>query len=62
MYTLVTRVHLPALPFLFVCTFVADSTSFLLPVSNPINVLVLDTFGGDSGRLGPSFARCCCRA
>jgi arsenical pump membrane protein len=28
------------LPFLFACTFVADTASFLLPVSNPINIIV----------------------
>ena len=43
-YTLVTRLRLPALPFLFACTFIADSASFLLPVSNPINIIVLTTF------------------
>jgi len=31
--------RLPPLPFLFACTFVADTASSLLPVSNPINVL-----------------------
>ena len=46
-YTLVTRLRLPALPFMFACTFIADTASFLLPVSNPINVLMLDSFGGD---------------
>jgi arsenical pump membrane protein len=46
-YTLVTRLRLPVLPFMFACTFIADTASFLLPVSNPINVLVLDSFGGD---------------
>src|SRR2546421_4015234 len=39
-YTLVTRLRLPVLPFLFACTFVADTASFLLPVSNPINIIV----------------------
>jgi arsenical pump membrane protein len=39
-YTLVTRLRLPVLPFLFACTFIADSASFLLPVSNPINIIV----------------------
>ncbi len=43
-YTLVTRLRLPALPFLFACTFIADTASFLLPVSNPINIIVLTTF------------------
>ncbi|HET9920336.1 MAG TPA: SLC13 family permease, partial [Ktedonobacteraceae bacterium] len=43
-YTLVTRLRLPVLPFLFACTFIADTASFLLPVSNPINIIVLTTF------------------
>jgi arsenical pump membrane protein len=44
-YALVTRLRLPALPFMFACTFIADTASFLLPVSNPTNILVLDTLG-----------------
>ena len=39
-YSLVTRLRLPVLPFLFACTFIADSASFLLPVSNPINIII----------------------
>jgi arsenical pump membrane protein len=34
---------------MFACTFIADTASFLLPVSNPINILVLDAFGGGLG-------------
>jgi arsenical pump membrane protein len=34
---------------MFSCTFIADTASFLLPVSNPINILVLNTFGSDPG-------------
>lgn len=48
-YALVTRLRLPALPFMFACTFIADTASFVLPVSNPINILVLNMFGGDLG-------------
>jgi arsenical pump membrane protein len=48
-YTLVTRLRLPALPFMFACTFIANAALFLLPVSNPINILVLDVFGGGLG-------------
>ena len=44
MYSLVTRLRLPVLPYLFACTFIADSASFLLPVSNPINILVTSQF------------------
>lgn len=46
-YTLVTRLRLPVLPFMFACTFIADTASFLLPVSNPINIIVLTTFRFD---------------
>ncbi len=45
-YALVTRLRLPVMPFVFACTFIADTASFFLPVSNPINILVLDAFGG----------------
>ena len=45
-YALVTRLRLPALPFMFACTFIADTASFILPVSNPINILVLHAMGG----------------
>src|SRR5579859_1044108 len=43
-YTLVTKLRLPVLPFLFACTFIADTASFLLPVSNPINIILLSKF------------------
>jgi arsenical pump membrane protein len=43
-YALVTRLRLPVLPFLFACTFIADTASFLLPVSNPINIILLSRF------------------
>jgi arsenical pump membrane protein len=43
-YSLVTRLRLPVLPFLFACTFIADTSSFLLPVSNPINIILLSKF------------------
>lgn len=43
-YALVTRLRLPVMPFVFACTFIADTASFILPVSNPINILVLNAF------------------
>jgi arsenical pump membrane protein len=43
-YSLVTRLRLSALPFMFACTFIADTASFLLPVSNPLNIIVLSHF------------------
>ena len=48
-YALVTRLRLSPLPFLFACTFIADTASFLLPVSNPINIMVINVFGGGLG-------------
>jgi arsenical pump membrane protein len=48
-YALVTRLRVPVLPYMFACTFIADTASFLLPVSNPINILVLDALGGTLG-------------
>jgi arsenical pump membrane protein len=48
-YALVTRLRLPVLPFMFACTFIADTASFILPVSNPINILILHFFGGGLG-------------
>jgi len=52
-YTLVTRLRLPVLPYLFACTFIADTASFLLPVSNPINIIVTNQFPLDL----PTFIR-----
>jgi arsenical pump membrane protein len=43
-YVLTTKLGLPVLPFLFACTFIADTASFLLPISNPINIIVLSKF------------------
>jgi arsenical pump membrane protein len=43
-YVLITKLRLPVLPFLFACTFIADTASFLLPVSNPINIIVTSQF------------------
>jgi arsenical pump membrane protein len=48
-FTLVTRLRLPVLPFMFACTFIADTASFVLPVSNPTNILVLGAFPADLG-------------
>ncbi len=42
-YTLTTRLRLPPLPYLFATTFVADTASLTLPVSNPVNVLISDS-------------------
>ncbi|MDQ6772610.1 MAG: SLC13 family permease [Candidatus Dormibacteraeota bacterium] len=39
-YAVATRLRLPPLPYLFATTFVADTASMTLPVSNPINIIV----------------------
>lgn len=49
-HVLVVRLRLPPAPFVLACTFVADAASFLLPVSNPVNLIVL---GPDGTALGP---------
>lgn len=43
-YVLVTKLRLPVLPYLFACTFIADTASFLLPISNPINIIITSRF------------------
>lgn len=43
-YTLVTRLRLNPLPFMFACTFIADTASMTLLVSNPINILITGSF------------------
>jgi arsenical pump membrane protein len=43
-YSLITRLRVSALPFMFACTFIADTASFLLPVSNPLNIIMLSHF------------------
>ena len=43
-YVLVTKLRLPVLPYLFACTFIADTASFLLPISNPINIIVMSRY------------------
>jgi len=43
------RTDAPALPYLFACAFVANAASFILPISNPSNLLV---FGNAMPELG----------
>ena len=42
--TLITRLGLPARPYVFACAFIANAASFTLPVSNPVNIVVLTAF------------------
>jgi arsenical pump membrane protein len=38
--TAVRKARVPPLPYLFVCAFIANAASFLLPISNPANLVV----------------------
>jgi arsenical pump membrane protein len=39
-YAAAKRAGAPALPYLFICAFIANAASFVLPISNPANLLV----------------------
>ncbi len=41
-FTLVSRLGLSPLPYFYACIFVADTASLTLPVSNPVNILMVD--------------------
>jgi arsenical pump membrane protein len=47
-YALVTRLRLDPLPYVFACTFIADTASMTLPISNPINIILAERFSGMS--------------
>jgi arsenical pump membrane protein len=42
-YVLVTKLRLPVLPYLFACTFIANTASFLLPVTRSISLSPRDS-------------------
>ncbi len=44
-YSIVRRLDLDPLPYMFACTFIADTASLTLPVSNPINIVIGEHFG-----------------
>ena len=44
-YSMVRLLEIDPLPYMFACTFIADTASLTLPVSNPINILVGEHFG-----------------
>jgi arsenical pump membrane protein len=44
-YGLVVSLGIDAMPYVLACTFIADGASLVLPVSNPVNLLVLDGLG-----------------
>jgi arsenical pump membrane protein len=39
-FVLVRHLRLPAAPFAFACTFIANGASIALPISNPINIII----------------------
>lgn len=41
-FSLAARLRLRPLPFAFACTFVANGASLVLPISNPVNVMIAD--------------------
>ena len=41
---LTERLHLPPLPYVVACAFVANAASTLLPMGNPLNIIVLTSF------------------
>lgn len=43
-FVLVTKFKLKPLPYVFACAFIANTASMLLPVSNPVNLLPVDSF------------------
>ena len=43
-YTVVVTLGLEPLPFLFATTFLANAASLILPISNPLNFIVADSF------------------
>ncbi len=43
-FTLVTRLKVDPLPYVFACAFIANTASMLLPVSNPVNLLAVGRF------------------
>ncbi|MBO0686449.1 MAG: arsenic transporter, partial [Candidatus Dormibacteraeota bacterium] len=44
-YSVATRLRLNPIPYLFATTFIADTGSMTLPVSNPVNILVAGRTG-----------------
>lgn len=42
-YAAAQRARAPPLPYLFICAFVANAASFVLPISNPANLVVYGT-------------------
>lgn len=57
-YAVTRVVGAPPLPYLYVCAFIANAASFVLPISNPANLVV---FGDRMPALGPWLAHFACR-
>ncbi len=55
-YAAAKRARVEPLPFLFVCAFVANAASFVLPISNPANIVLYGDHTPPLGRWLASFA------
>ena len=53
-YAAARKAQVKPLPFLLICAFVANAASFVLPISNPANIVL---YGDRTPALGPWFAR-----
>ncbi len=50
------KAKVPALPYLFICAFIANAASFVLPISNPANLVLYGDHTPPLGRWLASFA------
>ncbi|MDB5481160.1 MAG: arsenic transporter [Caulobacteraceae bacterium] len=55
-YAATRRARVEALPYLFICAFVANAASFVLPISNPANLVLYGDHTPPLGRWLASFA------
>ncbi len=53
-YAAARKAKVEALPYLFICAFIANAASFVLPISNPANIVL---YGDHTPALGPWLAR-----
>ena len=53
-YAATRKAKVEPLPFLFICAFIANAASFVLPISNPANIVL---YGDHTPALGPWLAR-----
>ena len=59
-YIVTRAVGAPPLPYLYICAFIANAASFVLPMSNPANLVVFGDHMPDLGRWIASFGLASC--